>query len=60
MITIQEVEMLAVLLQRAGVNAYEMIWANAILDRLRAEAARTTLEPKEDIRDEEIPTDTSG
>ena len=35
MITVQEVEMLAGLLQRAGVNPYEAAWANAILDRLR-------------------------
>ena len=35
MITVQEVEMLAALVQRAGVNPYEAAWANAILDRLR-------------------------
>ena len=40
-ITTQEVELLASLLQRAGVNPYEAIFANSVLDKLRklAEAA---------------------
>ena len=38
MITLQEVEMLAGLVMRAGVNQIEAAWANAILDRLRAAA----------------------
>ena len=35
MLTGEEVEMLATLLARAGVNAYEAAWANTILDKLR-------------------------
>lgn len=35
MLTMQEVEMLAGLVMRAGVNQIEAMWANAILDRLR-------------------------
>jgi len=36
MLTIQEIEMLAVLLARAGVNQFEAAWANSVLDRMRA------------------------
>jgi len=36
MLTTQEVELLAKLVMRAGVNPIEAVWANAILDRLRA------------------------
>lgn len=39
MITRDEVELLAALLARAGVNQYEAAWANAIMNRLRALAA---------------------
>jgi len=39
MLTSEEVELLATLLARAGVNAYEAAWANTILDRLRVLAA---------------------
>jgi len=35
MLTREEVEMLASLLTRAGVNAYEAAWANGVMDRLR-------------------------
>ena len=35
MISPQEVEMLAELLSRAGVNKFEALWANGILQRLR-------------------------
>ena len=35
MLTREEVEMLASLLQRTGVNVYEALWANAMLDKLR-------------------------
>lgn len=38
MLTTQEVELLAALVMRAGVNQYEAIWANSVLDRLRAAA----------------------
>ena len=50
MITTQEVEMLAGLVMRAGVNQIEAAWANSILNRLRAAAieqqAKATLEQK--------------
>jgi len=39
MLTVQEVELLASLVMRAGVNPIEALWANATLDRLRAAAA---------------------
>lgn len=35
MLTLQEVELLGALLSRAGVNPYEALWANSVLDRLR-------------------------
>jgi len=35
MLTREEVEMLAALLTRAGVNAYEAAWANVVMDKLR-------------------------
>lgn len=44
MITVQEVEMLAGLLQRAGVTQIEAAWANSIMDRLRAEVAKAEME----------------
>jgi len=43
-LTLIEIEMLAGLLQRTGVNVYEMTFANSILDRLRAIAAQDILE----------------
>lgn len=36
MVTLQEIELLAGLLARAGVTQIEAIWANMILERLRA------------------------
>ena len=51
MITVQEVELLAALLQRAGVNPYEASWANAIMDKLRAWAAKAELEQKKEETD---------
>ena len=36
LLSTQEVEMLAELLSRAGVNKFEVIWANQALARLRA------------------------
>ena len=36
LLTADEVEMLAELLSRAGVNKFEVIWANQTLARLRA------------------------
>ena len=35
MLTREEVEMLASLLTRAGVNVYEAAWANGVMDKLR-------------------------
>jgi len=35
MLTREEVEMLASLLTRAGVNVYEAAWANMVMDKLR-------------------------
>ena len=40
MVTLSEIEMLAALLARAGVNAYEAAWANNLMDRLRAQAQK--------------------
>jgi len=55
MITSQEIEMLAGLLQRAGVNVYEMMWANSILEKLRVSAleqqTKAALEQKKDDQD---------
>ena len=45
-LTLMEVEMLASLLTRAGVTQIEAAFANAIMDRLRALAARAELEQK--------------
>lgn len=45
MVTIQEIEMLAELLARAGVNRIEAVMANIILTKLRAMVA---LEEAED------------
>lgn len=39
MLTREEVEMLAGLLARAGVNTYEAAWANVVLDKLRVLAS---------------------
>jgi len=36
MITLKEIELLASLLSRAGVTQIEAIWANMILEKLRA------------------------
>lgn len=44
MITRDEVELLAGLLSRAGVNQYEAAWANMVVDKLRAEAAKQEAE----------------
>lgn len=56
MITAQDVELLAALLQRAGVNPYEAIWANEIIDELRAivtkQQAEVALEQKKDAQDD--------
>lgn len=43
-VTLQDIELLAGLLQRAGVNPYEAFWANMIINKLRAMVAGITLE----------------
>lgn len=55
LLTAQEVEMLANLLSRAGVNKFEVIWANGVMDRLRALAEANKEEPEN-----EQPADQSG
>jgi len=50
MVTLQEIELLASLLQRAGVNQIEALFANDVMDRLRALVAAEELKRKD--RDE--------
>jgi hypothetical protein len=58
MLTMQEIEMLAGLLQRAGVNVYEMVWANSILDRLRTIALEQQAKAmQEQKKDDQTATD---
>lgn len=47
MITMMEVEMLAGILLRAGVNQVEAAWCNGVLDKLRAAAAAAELQQKQ-------------
>ena len=54
MLTREEVEMLASLLTRAGVNVYEAAWANAMLDKLRVLAS---LEQAKKQEDTQVPAD---
>jgi len=42
MITLQEIELLASLLARAGINPVEAAWANAFLNKLRGIAAENS------------------
>jgi len=39
MLTREEIEMLATLLARAGVNVYEAAWANGVMGKLRVLAS---------------------
>lgn len=48
MLTREEVEMLAGLLARAGVNAYEAAWANVMLDKLRVLASLEQAKEKQE------------
>jgi len=61
MITTQELELLAQLLARAGVNPYEAAWANQFLDRLRSMVltaeAESRAEAKTEADDGELPAD---
>ena len=50
MLTREEVEMLANLLARAGVNAYEAAWANVVLDKLRVLASLEQAKKQEDTQ----------
>ena len=52
MITVQDIELLAALLQRAGVNPYEAAWANGIMDEIRAMVAKAELERKKEAEAE--------
>lgn len=49
MVTLQEIEILATLLQRAGVTQIEAYAANIILERLRAWAATEEMEQREEV-----------
>jgi hypothetical protein len=56
MLTMQEIELLAGLLSRAGVTQIEAIWANSIMDRLRTaaleqQATAPPVQPTEEERD---------
>ena len=48
MVTLSEIEMLAALLTRAGVNAYEAAWANNLMDRLRVLAGPADAQKKQE------------
>ena len=56
MLTREEVEMLASLLTRAGVNAYEAAWANGVMDRLRVLASLDAAQKKQE-KDTQAPAD---
>lgn len=47
MVSIQEIELLAGILQRAGVSQIEAIWLNDVLNRLRVEALERAAEAKD-------------
>lgn len=55
MFTVQEVELLAGILQRAGVNQYEALWCNQMLDRLRAIAVGMELTAKQSAPPRQAP-----
>ena len=57
MLTGEEVELLATLLARAGVNAYEAAWANTILDKLRVLAAAQAKAQKKQEEDTQATAD---
>lgn len=46
-VTLEEVELLANLLTRAGVNPYEAQWANNVMNKMRAIAAGAALSSKQ-------------
>ena len=47
-ITLQEIEMLGSLLQRAGLNYFEATWVNAILTKLKQQVPAEEPGPPED------------
>ena len=55
MLTLEEVEMLAALLARAGVNVYEAAWANGVMDKLRVLAVPG--EQKKQEKDTQAPAE---
>lgn len=55
MLTREEVEMLASLLTRAGVNIYEAAWANGVMDKLRVLAGLDAQKKQE--KDTQAPAD---
>jgi len=57
MLTREEVEMLANLLARAGVNAYEAAWANVVLDKLRVLASLDAQAKEKQDTDTQAPAD---
>ena len=57
MLTGEEVELLATLLARTGVNAYEAAWANTILDKLRVLAAAQAKAQKKQEKDTQAPAE---
>jgi len=50
MLTREEVEMLASLLTRAGVNVYEAAWANMVMDKLRVLVSLDAQKKQEDTQ----------
>ena len=56
MVTLSEIEMLAALLTRAGVNAYEAAWANNLMDRLRVLAGPADAQKKQE-KDTQAPAE---
>ena len=60
-LTIQEVELLAMLLGRAGVTPIETMWANMVLNKLRAIATPPTPPADPGTEDEQaIPRNAQG
>lgn len=57
MLTREEVEMLAALLTRAGVNAYEAAWANVVMDKLRVLASLDAQAKEKQDTDTQAPAD---
>jgi len=57
MLTREEVEMLASLLTRAGVNVYEAAWANGVMDKLRVLASLDAQAKEKQDTDTQAPAD---